>query len=1568
MLRAACASLLLLLAPLVPPAEAQPAQTTSAAAPVILTGRVVDERSAGLPGVRVSLVDLPWDWEPGLGDGGAARKEPAELVGAMTDERGMFVIDASAVPRGFHPLRIDAPPRKRLIRHQERFAVGQGPLPRDLVVSLLPPVTLEGIVLDSRGKPTADVKLAGVFESASGSAHFDSASGSDGRFTVPGLPALAHVRLRAEHAGALDVTELRLPAEGSARIAFHLEDPLEIAGRLAGAGAGPLAGARILVLASSSETIALGPWRPVADPGLFVVSEHVSAADGSFRVRMAPRARAVVAQPGWAMQELQAGHVSLRRETAIQGSVVDAAGKPVSGALARLGRVPLGATSDASGAFLLPVGLPDMRLVAPTGAEISAPSRGGNLRIRLPSEQRVAGRVVTRPAERAVEQAAEPAIEPVPIPHATLRFVIDDRWQALAAAGASGSFDLVLPQAASRGRASTPVLGGWFEIPADRPALDLVANAGLAMSLNVRLRASGSPARNALLLAREEDLPGSAHLARADGLGLAEVTFPAGRPLRLEASAAFAQPDDVVLTPQASLAGAKDIALPAASRLLIGCLDEAGSPLEGCRVEARASSLGRQARAPMARGPFGRSMLRSVLAGSDSSGVATFDGMAVGECVHVVARRPGRSPATLECARAAPAGATARFDLRLPKAASISGIVRDPSGEPVASASVSAREDSSTVETGRRGRFFQAARPLATTMSDASGAYELRDLAEGRVEIVASADGFQDSETVPVDLATGEQGQLDITLRAGASIEGLVSFPDGSPAVGAEIQASPAGAPRRGGGRAAAMAPGRETAHADDDGRFVLRGLDPLREMSLSASLEGDTSATRVVKPGGEPVALTLAVKGRISGRVLGAEDLAETVRILCEGAPEGSGSTDADADGAFEVRGLTTGTYSCTAIAGELADGSAGGIAVTEGQTSSTSIRLSPRIRQEVIVLSHATGAPIEGANVQPSRADRPQVTGSDGRASVVLPPIAPGMAAETELRTWAPGHEQVTLPLPQPRPALLEIRMRSELVVRGIVLDPEGLGAGGVVVRSTMPGGAVTGPDGRFELSIARSGATELVAERVIGTGIESASLRVEVPAAGLDGVEMRLERAQTGSLLVLAMDGGGAAVGASIYVQHESLPSRSDVADARSGPSVSSQGLGGSGATDLEGSFLAKGLRAGEYRIYAGRAGETTLRFAGSATVQSSAQAQATVLIPDGAMVRGIVTFGGMPVEGASLTAHPPGSGDPWQRGMAGATVSGAGGRFELGPFPEGMASVGLRAAPPPGLSGARSVSAEAVPGGASVTISLDGVTISGKVMSAGEPVAGASVAARQPGRGPGEDARTAPDGSFAIDGLEPATPHDVSATLPGRSPAARSVTTPARGVLDVGILEMGGAEALRGTAHHHDGTPLGSFRIWLARADGTRLPSAEVRVAADGTWSTPAPSDEPLQYRGAARASSDASGSTTPGEPLALVFARGASLTLEIVTPDGRPVQGATATLVSWEGRVADDHLLLSRLLSPRGTLGLSDEQGMLQLEFLRPGASVLRIERQGSSASLSVTLVEGQHSQSRVNLP
>ncbi|NOT31327.1 MAG: hypothetical protein HOP15_12850 [Planctomycetes bacterium] len=123
--------------------------------------------------------------------------------------------------------------------------------------------------------------------------------------------------------------------------------------------------------------------------------------------------------------------------------------------------------------------------------------------------------------------------------------------------------------------------------------------------------------------------------------------------------------------------------------------------------------------------------------------------------------------------------------LVLAPAATISGTVVDPGGNPVSGARVTLQADM----TQRIQRMRDQAKAPEATSAE-GGAFLLTGLAPGTSLVVAKREGFADSESLSVETSTEAPAQgVVLRLQKGALVTGEVYGPDGKPAAGAQILA-----------------------------------------------------------------------------------------------------------------------------------------------------------------------------------------------------------------------------------------------------------------------------------------------------------------------------------------------------------------------------------------------------------------------------------------------------------------------------------------------------------------------------------------------------------------------------------------------------------------------------------------------------------------------------------------------------------------------------------------------------------------------------------------------------------
>jgi protocatechuate 3,4-dioxygenase beta subunit len=257
--------------------------------------------------------------------------------------------------------------------------------------------------------------------------------------------------------------------------------------------------------------------------------------------------------------------------------------------------------------------------------------------------------------------------------------------------------------------------------------------------------------------------------------------------------------------------------------------------------------------------------------------------------------------------------------IALAPAASVAGTVLDPSGAPVAGASITTH-----VDTAQRLQRLRGSSNDPKALSGADGTFTLSGLAAGANSIVASHDEFSPSEPVPVELRTGAttSGAV-LRLRKGAIVSGEVFGADGKPAGGVRVLAQSPG------GLDMAMK------NADVEGRFRIENLAPgswtitalldAREIDTEGEADDTTAAflenmrfTMIELADGEEKHVVLGAPPKdpvlVHGRVRhGREPVASgMVNFMPEGGKglEALKMSALDASGAFEARLDAPGRY----------------------------------------------------------------------------------------------------------------------------------------------------------------------------------------------------------------------------------------------------------------------------------------------------------------------------------------------------------------------------------------------------------------------------------------------------------------------------------------------------------------------------------------------------------------------------------------------------------------------------------------------------------------------------------
>jgi hypothetical protein len=289
---------------------------------------------------------------------------------------------------------------------------------------------------------------------------------------------------------------------------------------------------------------------------------------------------------------------------------------------------------------------------------------------------------------------------------------------------------------------------------------------------------------------------------------------------------------------------------------------------------------------------------------------------------------PGREKAKILAAN------LTNVDILLPAPSKVTGRVLSAAGHPVEGARVNATFEMNTgggsmMSTGEG------------TMSAADGSFELKRALVGTMRINARHDEHGSVQLPPEPIAAGETKRLELRLKTGASISGVVRSDDGKPAHGVRVtamaremrsflDAQDVSGPD-GRYRLAALPAARITVTADRSRGFSF-GMEDTPNQKTVPLAEGEqkTGIDLVVGPAG------LAIKG-----VTVTPDGKPVVGAMVSASPERDGrafrgnardlKAYSDMDGNFSLGDLSRGTYTVWAIHPEHPEAEAK--AVTPGQ-----------------------------------------------------------------------------------------------------------------------------------------------------------------------------------------------------------------------------------------------------------------------------------------------------------------------------------------------------------------------------------------------------------------------------------------------------------------------------------------------------------------------------------------------------------------------------------------------------------------------------------------------------------
>lgn len=463
-----------------------------------------------------------------------------------------------------------------------------------------------------------------------------------------------------------------------------------------------------------------------------------------------------------------------------------------------------------------------------------------------------------------------------------------------------------------------------------------------------------------------------------------------------------------------------------------------------------------------------------------------------------------------------PVGRVLKFVL--PRAATIAGVVLDPSGEPISRAEVEISEGPGSNDTEK---------------ANSEGEFKAVELKPGRVGLTATAEGYASSEEVFVDVAAGDDRDgVTLMLRPGAIIRGVL-HPEVEPRSGRSVRL---------------MGPEGARTTTDSSGSFRFDSLDPgsytleLREDSSGRGRrEDDWILSRMerseleveIAPGedvsvvlGEPPPDRVRVLGRVLKRGEPVTDTLMLATFLDDKEPSAGARTDSD--GRFEMVLDKPGTWEFRKSEGWRGAGALMVADVPPGETCSLELVL-PEARL-VGQVTDSSGSPVSGMRLA-LQADgsndwfSTMSATTDEMGQYTFDELREGeyriRAGSERRRGWAQREDSAyateTIPVTiegDDGETKVDIRLRESGSVEGFILSGSGVPIPGAnVVARDSEGNRVSSvrsrADGSFTLG-GLAGKVDLSAEGV--DGYESGEpVSVDVPEGGVTSVDLVMLKSQ-------------------------------------------------------------------------------------------------------------------------------------------------------------------------------------------------------------------------------------------------------------------------------------------------------------------------------------------------------------------------------------------------------------------------------------------------------------------------
>ncbi|HQZ15547.1 MAG TPA: carboxypeptidase-like regulatory domain-containing protein [Vicinamibacteria bacterium] len=955
------------------------------------------------------------------------------------------------------------------------------------------------------------------------------------------------------------------------------------------------------------------------------------------------------------------GEISLSRGDTVAGRVVGPDGKPVTGALVRIGRDGEPTTTGKDGLFRFDdvSGRSGQAFITGSGATLSVNAAGFETQA---AAARFSGAPATVRLKAATarlsgvlrDAAGKPAID------AVARVAADSvtRWVRT---DASGRFEIPGPPA-KQGRLEA--------LGRDGSSLEITVPAGAARNTFTLARAAAIEGR-VTQIDNGRLVPGVKVTARASGHTVVARTgvdgryriagLPQGAYRLTFDEKRFVLVDRREVEVAAGETKALGIALTPAVALTGRVSDEKGQPVAGAKGTL---SVGAESRMGMMFRNMGRDGAEvAFTSGADGTFKATR--LAPGSNQKLTVTHPDFERRVVPGVDLLPgAPRPLSVDVVLSTGFVLTGVVKDKDGLPVADASVTLNR-SVTMTGGRGGNVMsfstiESVRPQAET--DFEGKFGFKGLSAGEYDVTTSKTGFTRSVSNGVKAGDGST-PLSVTLSPGASISGRLLQPNGFPVTGYSISARPSAA---GAGGAMMTGRGGNFSPTDPDGGFILDGLTPGTAYDLSifgpGEFRGDPRKKNVVAPAAD-VEIEVATRGRIAGRVLDAAAGAPITDFEASLSPARAGGMQivvrmgtgddnrrtpfSSPDGSFAFEDVAPGNWDVTVWAKTYQEARTGGIAVAPGETKTVEVKAARGLVIRGRVVDAKGGRGVQDATISvrdasggggafvfdPGGLGGGVITDADGHFEIV--DKGPGSYQVTARHTlFSEGTARVTL---EDKDGTVEIPLLGGGTIGGLVISSQGAPLAGASVTLQNGGEGVRfngmGLDGQTSLT---DGAGRFRFEHLAAGRYKlGATLRTEASPT----IDVPLNAGDVREDIRLALDAGAVVRGLV-----SGLPE-----NERVGLMVGAQGAEDYFAntrTGPGGAFEFAGVPKGTLTLRA-TAGDLILGSSRTAVKEvmireGQAEVSTEIAFEDGLSISGTVMRRGAPVVGARVAAFMTGTG--------------------------------------------------------------------------------------------------------------------------------------------------------------------------------------------------------------------------------------------------------------------------------------------------------------------------------------